>query len=111
MTTSLDDLWYLSNIIDKDDTLSGRTIRKIKLGEDERNTRIIKKVITLAIKVERVEFHKYSNSLRVSGKIISAPEDIPKGSYHTFDVTDNTTLKISKPNWLNYQIEKLKEFF
>jgi protein pelota len=109
MTTSLDDLWYLSNIIDKDDTLTGRTIRKIKLGDDERNTKIVKKVVTLAIKVERVEFHKYSNSLRVSGKITSAPEDIPKGSYHTFDITENTSLKITKSHWLSYQIEKLKE--
>jgi len=109
LTNSLDDLWFLSNIIDEGDIVSGKTTRKIRLGEDDRNTKIIKKTVTLAINVEKIEFHKYSNSLRVSGKITSAPEDIPKGSYHTFDVDDNTTIKIKKSTWLNYQIQRLKE--
>ena len=107
-TNSLDDLWYLSNIIENGDSVSGKTTRKIKIGDDQ-NAKLVKKQVTLSIAVERVEFHKYSNSLRVSGKITQGTDDIPKGSYHTFDIDDNTTIKIIKPQWLNYQIEKLNE--
>ena len=31
---NLDDLWYLSQIIEKNDFIKGRTFRKIKIGED-----------------------------------------------------------------------------
>ncbi|MBT3984713.1 mRNA surveillance protein pelota [archaeon] len=109
LTNSLDDLWFLSNIIDENDLITGKTIRKIRLGEDERNTKIIKKVVTLEIKAEKIEFHKYSNSLRVSGKITQAPEDIPRGFYHTFDIDDKTTIKIRKLVWPKYQLQRLKE--
>lgn len=40
---NLDDLWYLSTIIEPKDLIKGKTIRKIKLGEKEqRKLRIIK---------------------------------------------------------------------
>ena len=42
--TNLDDLWYLSHILTQKDRVKGRTYRKIKLGgENDRNTKIIKK--------------------------------------------------------------------
>ena len=62
-TEDLDDLWYLSNIIDQNDMVKGKTIRKIKLGEEEqRSIKIIKKPVFITIKVDKTEFHKYSNS-------------------------------------------------
>ncbi len=107
---SMDDLWYLSNIIDKEDIVKGQTTRKIKIGDKEdRNAKVVKKIVTLAIDVEKVEFHKYSNNLRISGTIREGPEDISKGSYHTINVEENTILKIIKPQWLKYQVEKIKE--
>ena len=107
---SMDDLWYLSNVVDNGDVVKGQTTRKIKIGDkDDRNVKIVKKIITLAIEVEKVEFHKYSNNLRISGTIKEGPEDVSKGSYHTINVEDGTVLKIIKPQWLKYQIEKIKE--
>lgn len=106
---SLDDLWYLSNIIEKDDLVKGQTIRKIKIGsEDERKTSIIKKKVFLKIKVESVEFHKYSNMLRISGIIVDGPEDISRGSHHTFNIEDGTVITIEKI-WPEFQIKRLKE--
>ncbi|MEK6816500.1 MAG: mRNA surveillance protein Pelota, partial [Nanoarchaeota archaeon] len=67
-TQNLDDLWYLSNIVDENDLVSGKTFRKIKIGQ-EPNVKVVKKPVFLTIQVEKVEFHKYSNSLRVSGKV------------------------------------------
>ena len=63
--TSLEDLWYLSNIIDSGDEVSGRTFRKIKIGDDsDKNVKVVKKPVSLSIIVEKVEFHKYNHSLR-----------------------------------------------
>ena len=77
--------------------VKGKTIRKIKLGEEEqRSIKIIKKPVFITIKVDKTEFHKYSNSLRVSGIITEAPEDIHKGSYHTFNVEEDTVITIIK---------------
>jgi protein pelota len=106
--TSLDDLWYLSHIIDNGDSVSGKTIRKLKLGEGtDRNIKIVKKVVHLSIQVEKIEFHKYTNSLRVSGKIINGPDDIASGSYHTFDIEEDKIISIQKEEWLSFQKDKL----
>ncbi|MBW3003678.1 mRNA surveillance protein pelota, partial [Candidatus Woesearchaeota archaeon] len=109
---TLDDLWYLSNIIDIGDFVKGKTLRKIKLGkEGERSTKVTKKQIFIELKVEKIEFHPYSNILRVSGKITQGPDDIALGSYHTFNVEPNSILTIKKESWLKYQLDKLNESF
>ena len=49
-----EDLWYLSQVIDPGDRVRGKTIRKIKLGEDgDRNVKVIKKKIFLELMVEK----------------------------------------------------------
>ncbi len=107
---NLDDLWYLSQIIDSNDVVKGKTIRKIKLGDgSDKKTKIIKKTIFIAISVKKIEFHKYSNILRASGKIIAGPDDISKGSYHTFNLEPGTIITIEKTKFLKYQIEKIDE--
>ncbi len=107
---SLDDLWFLYHIIDEGDEVSGKTLRKLKIGEGtERNVKIVKKAVRLKIAVEKVEFHKFSNILRVSGKIVEGPDDVARGTYHTFDLEEATKVKICKEKWLKFQIEKLKE--
>ncbi len=107
---NLDDLWVLSQIIDSKDHIRARTLRKIKLNkEDERKSKIIKKAVTLTIEVEKVEFNKDSNTIRISGKIKEGPEDIPINSYHTIEIEENSTLTITKDQWFSFQIEKLKD--
>ncbi len=105
-----EDLWTLSQLVDPKDSVKGQTFRKIKIGsEEERNQAIVKKPVTLTIEVEKVEFHKYTNSLRISGVIREGPEDIQRGAHHTLDVNEGSIIKITKEEWLNFQIEKLKE--
>jgi protein pelota len=107
---NLDDLWTLSSIIDTGDRIEGKTFRKIKVGGgDERSQSAIKKPVFLVIEAEKIEFHQYSDVLRVSGKTLEANEDIPKGSYHTFAIEPDTTVTITKTEWLNYQRKKLEE--
>jgi protein pelota len=106
-----DDIWYLSTIIEEHDIVRGQTTRKVKLdgGSDERKANVSIRKVTLSICVEKVEFHKYTGDLRVSGKIIGGQEDIPAGSYHTLNIEDGSTISIEKEAWLNYQVKRLEE--
>ncbi len=104
---SPDDLWYISQIADKGDVVKGQTLRKIKVGEEKEDA--IRRPVFIAIKVEKSEFHKYSNVLRIGGTILEAPEDVPRGSFHTFNVEEGTVITIIKENWLKYQLDRLRE--
>ena len=107
-----DDLWYLSQIIDKGDLISGKTLRKIKIGgEEDRKAKVTKKPVFIKIKVEKIEFAESQTLLRVAGIIEEGNEDIPKGEHHTFNVEEGTEITITKGKWLNFQIDKLKEAF
>jgi protein pelota len=107
---NLDDLWYLTYIIEIGDSLKSFTFRKIKIGkDDDRDAKVIKKPAVISIQVEKIEFAKYSNILRVSGIITEAPEDIPLGSHHTLGLEEGSEFTLHKQNFLKYQIEKLEE--
>ncbi len=107
---NLDDLWYLSQIIDIGDLVKGKTIRKIKIGkEGDRKQAIVKKPIFLKIKIEKIEFSKTSGTLRTLGIITEGPEDIQKGEHHTFNLEPNIIFTLIKERWLKYQLDRLKE--
>jgi protein pelota len=103
-----DDLWYLDQTIEPGDLCKHRTIRKLKIG-DENNPKIIKKPVTLTINVETTEFHETTGNLRVAGKIIDGPDDIPRGNYHTFTLEPGKDITIIKKNWPKYLLDKIKE--
>ena len=107
---SPEDLWFLSQVINVDDSVKGRTERKLKIGrEGERKQAVTRKTVFLEVKAEKIEFHKYSDNLRVGGIILQGPDDVSRGSHHTFNVGPGTVITIKKPEWMDYQLEKLKE--
>jgi len=106
LVENLDDLWYLSQIIDATDRVHGKTVRKIKVTEEADAS---KRFIFLAIVVESVEYAKTTSQLRVSGKVIEGSEDVPHGSYHTFAVEPGAIITIIKQQWHTYQLIRLKE--
>ncbi len=107
---NLDDLWYLNQLVEKNDLVKGKTFRKIKIGEEtQRKQEVVKKPVLLLIQVEKVEFSKFSSVLRISGLVREGPEDVPLGSYHTFNIDENSIIKIIKQKWLKFQIDKLNE--
>lgn len=105
-----DDLWHIHQVIEQGDRISGKTERKIKIGDGEdRKQAVVKKTVFIEINVEKVEFSQYSDVLRVSGKVTEGPEDVPTGSYHTIEVEGGTTICIKKESWADYQLDKLKD--
>ncbi len=106
---TLDDLWYLSQVIEPGDFVKGKTVRKVQVrSKDERSSAAARKTVWIKLQVESVEFHKYSNILRAGGMITEAPDDIPK-AHHTFSFEEGTVATIIKDKWLNYQLKRLKE--
>lgn len=96
---NIDDLWTLSELIEKNDVVKSKTQRKIKEKES-------KKTLTLTIKVEQVEFTE--NALRINGKTIEEHEDVPKDSYHTLTIIPGTQFTLQK-EWFEYQKKRLLE--
>lgn len=107
---TLDDLWYLSQVIEAGDLVKGKTLRKIKISEEGvRKTKTERKAVFMKLRVEKLEFHEYANVLRVSGTIAEGPEEIAKGAYHTFNLEEGSKITLIKEKWLAYQLERLKE--
>jgi protein pelota len=106
ITESLDDLWHLKYILEPRDIVYAFTKRRIEGATDKlRPEKADKKTVRLGIEVEKVEFHKFSNRLRVHGIIA---EGIDVGAYHTLNIEEGTNLSIVK-KWKNDQLERLKE--
>jgi len=104
----LEDLWYLSHLIDPGDLVRGKTTRKMKLGDGE-NAKVVKKTLILTVEAETIEFSVAGNELRINGKIKEGPEDLPKDSYHAISLEPGSDFILEKRNWLEYQKNKLKE--
>jgi len=107
----LDDLWILYNVVSPDDIVISRTTRRVRLGDDEsRKQESFRKPMTLHIKVEDVNFHSFSNRVRLKGTILEGPADyVSLGSYHTINIEIGDTLTIIKDTWPQYLINRLKE--
>ncbi|HHQ45410.1 MAG TPA: mRNA surveillance protein pelota [Candidatus Altiarchaeales archaeon] len=110
-TECLDDLWYLSQLVEAGDLVKTRTVRRIKDKDDSvRSSGGERKTITLAVRLDRVEFQPETDMLRLGGIIEEGPEDIVSiGSHHTFNVDTDTTLTIVKDSWSESSVNQLKE--
>ena len=104
--TELDDLWYLSHLIDPGDFIKGKTTRKIRIGETDK---VVKKTLGLKIEAETIGFSESGLSLRINGKVKEGPEEVPRDSYHTISLEEGSEFTLKKVSWLSYQKQKLKE--
>ncbi len=98
---SNEDLWALSKIIRPGDKVSGLTSRLIKKGGEGKRKRV-----WIKIKVAKINFS--NEELRVLGVIEEGPEDVPKGSHHSFNLEPGREITIEK-EWSKADIEILKK--
>jgi protein pelota len=108
---NLDDLWQLYNIIEAEDSVYAQTYRRIRLKKETLRADKGEKVkLYLGIRVVGVEFHPFSNRLRVKGVIIEGPEDlITLGAHHTINIEVLSQFKIKKDEWPKVQIIRLND--
>ncbi len=100
---SLDDLWHLRYIIEPGDVVFSLTKRVSESGDKIRSD---KEMVTvrLGVEVEKIEFHKFANRLRISGKIVGGVED---SGYHTLNIGVGKELSIIK-KWKKEQLDRLE---
>lgn len=94
---TLDDLWTLRNLIRAGDRVTASTTRTAESSDDKlRPEKAEKKRMTLGVRVEDVEWHRFDDHLRVHGIIETGPQD--HGSHHTLVFRDErgTRLTIQK---------------
>ena len=106
--TDSDDVWYLTHLIDPGDLLTGKTTRKMKLGEGE-NAKTIKKTFTVTIEAETIQLDETGTCVRVNGKIKESPDEIPQGVYQAVELQEGEEFILQKVKWLSYQKQKLQE--
>ncbi len=102
---TLDDLWHLEKVVSPGDEAEAKTWRTYKVGTKEE-----KKPVTIRVKVERVEFAKSANRLRLLGTIVSGhPEEyVQLGKHHTVEAEPGSRIKIIK-KWKKYEIDRLRQ--
>jgi len=102
---TVDDLWHLEKVLSPGSRVEGHTTRTYKVGKKEE-----KKHVFITIEVERVEFSKSFNRLRILGKIVAGnPEEFVQiGKFHTIEVNPGDRIKIIQ-QWKSHQIKRLKE--
>jgi protein pelota len=107
----LDDLWTCYNVVVPNDIVVSRTTRRVRVGDDEgRKQESFRKPMTLKIKVETVNFHTFSNRVRLKGTILEGPSDyVSSGTYHTINIEPGDTLTIIKERWPKYLLDRLNE--
>lgn len=101
---NLEDLWHLKFIIERGDVVFSLTKRAIHSDDKLRSD---KEIITvrIGIEVEKIEFHKFANRLRISGRIVHGIEE---SGFHTLNITVGKELSISK-KWKEEQLKRLKK--
>jgi protein pelota len=100
---NLDDLWHLKHIIEPGDVIFAYT-KRITESSDKLRSDKEKITVRLGIEVERVEFHKFANRLRVSGRIVAGIED---SGHHTINVGIGTEVSIIK-RWRDEQLKRIQ---
>lgn len=103
---NMDDLWILSRLVEIGDLAASETTRIIKKEEAQEGAR---KKMFVKIKVDKVDFAKQSNTLRLLGTIAecSNPE-VPLKSHHTLALQPGDRLELNKI-FKKWHIERLKE--
>jgi protein pelota len=107
LVETLDDLWYLSQVVREGDMVKSKTTRRVKskdgrVGSDERRT------FTIGVKVEKIDFKE--DSLRLLGVIDEGPEDyVSLGSHHSLGIELDDVLTIRKDLWFESDVLRLEE--
>jgi protein pelota len=90
---SIDDLWYLDRAVIPGTRVAGYTFRKLEAKDDQVRPDSQPRVrVYLRIEVESTEFHPFTDSLRIKGRVIEGPHDI--SGHHTFNVDPGTVLDL-----------------
>ncbi len=103
-----EDLWHIERILTPGDRIISKSFRRYKATEGDAGE---KKLVTIKLLVEKVEFSRFANRLRVTGKILEGtPEEfVQQGSYHTVDIEQDYPVSIIKDKWMSHHLSRIKQ--
>jgi len=107
---NLDDIWHLYNIVEEGDLIRAFTFRTDEQKDDKkRSKKAEKKRMKIGLRVSELNFHEFSDRLRIHGTIEEAPQDL--GSYHTFNIDADKMepITIIKEKWKNHHLERIDD--
>jgi len=105
--TSLDDLWTIYNIVQKNNIVYAHTTREVK-GDDRGRPSSRRVPVILGLRVQKAYFDRELQRLRIHGIVCDAPEDLNvKGSHHTFSISVHESVMIMKDRWAKHEMERL----
>lgn len=103
---TVEDLWHLSQIVEEGDVVYAVTYRRQQSKADMvRSSKTEKIRVFLGVRIEKIEFSHYSDTLRLTGVIVEGDQ---VGSYHTLNIEVLSTPKIVK-QWKQYQLDRIKD--
>ncbi len=104
---SLDDVWHLHNLVVPGDLVRAVTYRREEgIADKLRPERMEKRRLLLGIRVQDVEFHAFSDRLRLAGVIEEGEMDL--GQHHTLNLTVGDDLTVVKA-WSRHELARIEE--
>jgi len=102
---SQEDLEILKEVITPEALVIAKSPRSIKIKREGELIRAKtgRKEVLMKLQVEKVELKE---KLRLTGKILEAPEDVEKG-YHTIEIEPDKFLKVEKI-WKGWEVDRVK---
>ena len=110
MPENLDDIWHLYNVVEEGDLVRAVTFRTDEQKDDKiRSKKAEKKRMKVGIRVSEVNFHEFTDRLRIHGTIEEGPQDL--GSFHTLNIDADKMDKLSiiKEQWKDHQLQRIDE--
>lgn len=104
-----EDLWHLEHVLAKGDIITSRTMRKTSVKKGGEYEYGDKKPMVLSLRAEKIQFERDSGILRVTGPILSGPDDVQKQSYHSISVDMSSVITIQKEKWKSHQLQRLEK--
>ena len=106
---TLDDLWHLKYVVEPGDSVTAFTQRRVEGPQDvARDTGGERESMEVTVEVEDVEFHRFSNRLRIAGVIRACDREDEVGDHHTINVEPRTELTVTK-RWAADQLDRLAD--
>ena len=104
-----EDMWDLYNLLAAGDTIKTKTTRKIQTdASGGKSATAHRKVLTLILRLVRIEYDAVSLTLRVAGINIGENEFVRLGQHHTFTLQLGYELSVGKGSWDPAHMEHIK---
>ncbi|ODQ67018.1 translation release factor eRF1 family protein [Nadsonia fulvescens var. elongata DSM 6958] len=107
-----DDKWYFYNLVQVGDELKTKSMRKVaKMGKDGLPIKgaTSRKLLLLKIKIEKIEYSNTLVDLRFSGRVSEAVDEVPNGTYHSFEIEMNKPVTLFKDEWDSHDVDLIEK--